>query len=35
MAERRTFSAGALDCVLVEDGQLPYPPALLLANAPG
>jgi glyoxylase-like metal-dependent hydrolase (beta-lactamase superfamily II) len=34
MAERRTFGAGALDCVLVADGQLPYPPATLLANAP-
>ena len=34
MAESRTFSAGALDCVLVADGQLSYPPALLLANAP-
>lgn len=33
MAARQTFRAGDLTCTLVADGQLPYPPAILLANA--
>jgi glyoxylase-like metal-dependent hydrolase (beta-lactamase superfamily II) len=34
MAESPSFRAGALDCVRITDGELPYPAALLLANAP-
>jgi glyoxylase-like metal-dependent hydrolase (beta-lactamase superfamily II) len=34
MAGSPSFRARALDCVRVTDGELPYPPALLLANAP-
>jgi glyoxylase-like metal-dependent hydrolase (beta-lactamase superfamily II) len=33
-ANRPTFSAGRLDCTVVSDGELPYPPAALLGNAP-
>src|ERR671930_221040 len=33
MAHSRSFGAGGLQCVRLTDGELPYPPALLLANA--
>ena len=33
MAESPSFGAGDLPCVRLTDGELPYPPALLLANA--
>jgi glyoxylase-like metal-dependent hydrolase (beta-lactamase superfamily II) len=33
MAESRSFGASRLQCVRLTDGELPYPPTLLLANA--
>ena len=33
MAESASFGAGDLQGVRLTDGELPYPPALLLANA--
>jgi glyoxylase-like metal-dependent hydrolase (beta-lactamase superfamily II) len=34
MAGSPSFEAGGLHCVRLTDGELPYPPTLLLANAP-
>jgi glyoxylase-like metal-dependent hydrolase (beta-lactamase superfamily II) len=33
MAGNRSFGASGVQCVRLTDGELPYPPALLLANA--
>jgi glyoxylase-like metal-dependent hydrolase (beta-lactamase superfamily II) len=34
MAGSRSFGASGVQCVRLTDGELPYPPRLLLANAP-